>query len=331
MTNKEKYRKLIKSQPSIPIFSRDWWMEAVCGEENWDVLLVEKNNEIIASQPYYIHKKYGLKVIRQPILTQTNGIWIKYPPLQAAIKRLSYEKKVMNDIIDQLLSMEIDWFSQNFHYSITNWLPFYWRGFQQTTRYTYLISDINTIDLDDLPSRFSKSAQSSIRRAEPIVEVKTGLSAQEFYRYHKMVLEKKDAEIIYSFETFDRIYNATVRRGFGQTMYTIDQDGVIHSALFVIWDENSAYLLISALDPDLKDTGSMSLLRREAIKYVSTRTIHFDFEGSMIEGVENSYRQFASVPKPYFNISFMSRRMRVAYHGKELINSILNRQTNTYI
>lgn len=325
MTNKEKYRELVNNEPSIPIFSRDWWMDAVCGEDNWDVLLVEKNNEIIASLPYYMHKKYGLKVIRQPILTQTNGMWLKYPPGQTAVNRLSFEKKIMNDMIDQLLSIGVDWFSQNFHYSITNWLPFYWRGFQQTTRYTYVIPDINTINLDDLFVRFSKSAQRGINRAESIVEVKIGMSAQEFYHYHKMALEKKSQEIIYSWDTFSRIYNATVPRGYGQNIYAIDYNGVIHSALFVIWDENSAYLLISAVDPDYKNTGSMSLLRREAIKYTSTRTTHFDFEGSMIEGVEYSYRQFATVPKPYFNISFMSRRMRIAYHGKELVNTILNR------
>lgn len=41
----------------------------------------------------------------------------------------------MNYFIDNL--PKFDYFNMNFHYSITNWLPFYWRGFKQTTRYTY--------------------------------------------------------------------------------------------------------------------------------------------------------------------------------------------------
>lgn len=77
-SNKDKYRHLLETEKTIPIFSRDWWMDAVCGEDNWDVLLVEKNGEIVASMPYYIHKKYGLTVITQPTLTQTNGMWIYY-------------------------------------------------------------------------------------------------------------------------------------------------------------------------------------------------------------------------------------------------------------
>ena len=31
---------------------------------------------------------------------------------------------------------------QNFHYGITDWLPFYWEGYRQTTRYTYMLKDI---------------------------------------------------------------------------------------------------------------------------------------------------------------------------------------------
>lgn len=79
MTEKERYRNLCKTEKTIPIFSRDWWMDAVCGEDNWNVILVEDNGQIIASLPYYIKKKYGLRLITQPPLTQTNGLWIKYP------------------------------------------------------------------------------------------------------------------------------------------------------------------------------------------------------------------------------------------------------------
>ena len=34
-------------------------MDAVCGEDNWDVLIVEKGGEIVASMPIYIKKKFG--------------------------------------------------------------------------------------------------------------------------------------------------------------------------------------------------------------------------------------------------------------------------------
>ena len=321
-SNKQQYHKLVKAEPSIPIFSRDWWLDAVCGTDNWDVLLLEKGGEIMASLPFYRRKRYGLTLISQPLLTQHNGIWIKYPPVQATAKRLSYEKTLMNQMIDLLADLNIDWFCQNFHYSITNWLPFYWRGFLQTSRYTYVIPDIDRINLQDIFSRFSEAKRRNIKRAEQQLQIKTDLNARQFYAYHQMILAKKGEKIAYPFDLFGRIFEAAVKRGHGRTFYAADKNEQIHSALFLIWDENSAYALITAVDPDHKKSGSLSLVIKEAIRFAAAHTRDFDFEGSMIEMVENSYRQFATVQRPYFNISFMSRRMRIIPHGRGLFSAI---------
>lgn len=56
MDNKSKYRELCKTNFDIPIFSMDWWLDITAGERNWDVSIVERNDEIIASLPYYITK-----------------------------------------------------------------------------------------------------------------------------------------------------------------------------------------------------------------------------------------------------------------------------------
>ena len=47
----------------------------------------------------------------------------------------------------------------------------------------------------------------------------------------------------------------------------------------------------------------MSLLMWEAIKYASTVTTKFDFEGSMIEPIENFFKGFGAVQQQYTNIS----------------------------
>ena len=57
--DKETYRSLCKIEPTIPIFSRDWWLDAVCGKDNWDVALVGKGGMIVAAMPYYMQKRFG--------------------------------------------------------------------------------------------------------------------------------------------------------------------------------------------------------------------------------------------------------------------------------
>ena len=123
MTVKDEYRELCRSETTIPVFSRDWWLNAVCGPDHWDVAVARSGEQIVAALPYYITRNWGVDIIKMPQLTQHMGVWIKYPQGQKHTSRLSLEKKVMTELIDNL--PRFDCFHQKFHYSITNWLPFY--------------------------------------------------------------------------------------------------------------------------------------------------------------------------------------------------------------
>lgn len=309
MNSKQKYKKLCEDEKTIPIFSKDWWLDATAGEDNWDVVIVEENGRVVTTFPYSSGKRYLFRLITMPPLTQKLGPWIKYPEGLTHYDRLAFEKKVMTRIIDRL--PEFDWFLQSFDYAITNWLPFCWRGFSQTTRYTYVIEDLT--DLDSVLRDFEYSKRKNIKRAEKIVEVKFDLAARDFYENHKMTLAKEGKKIEYGYAVFKRIYEACYNHDSGKTIYCVDKGGNMHSALFVIWDENSSYDLISTIDPDFRDSGSASLLIKEIIKFLSDRTKNFDFEGSMIESVEQSFRRFGAVQKQYHQISKINSKLLRLY------------------
>jgi hypothetical protein len=309
--NKEIYKNLCNVESTIPIFSRDWWMDAVCEEENWDVILVKKGVQVVAALPYYFIKR-GKKIkICQPLLTQTNGVWIKYPDNQKLSKRLSYEKEILKEIIDSLEKLPIHSYNQNFKYNFTNWLPFYWRNYKQTTRYSYVISNIT--NAEEIFKNFDHAKRQNIRKAEKVVKVKYDLDYRKFYENHKMTLLDQNEIISYSYKLFSRIYNACYERNQGKVFYAEDESNNIHAALFIIWDENSAYDLISTIDPKFRYSGASNLLVYEAIKYTSNYTKVFDFEGSMIENVENSFRQFGTEQKQYFNISKKYKRKSLVH------------------
>jgi hypothetical protein len=305
MTNKGKYRELCKKERDIPIFSKDWWMDTVCGKDNWDVVLIEKDGKIIASLPYFKKKKYGFNIITMPPLTQNFKLWIKCPENQKYRKKLSFENKIILELIDKL--PKYDMFNLNFHYSLTNWLPFYWKGFKQTTRYTYVIEDLS--ELEEIFNNFSYAKKKNIKKAKKIVEVKSDLSPKDFYENHRLTLKKQSQIISYSFEVLKNIYNEVYSHDSGKVFYAIDDKNNLHAALLIIWDNIQAYDLISTIDPDYRANGAATLLIKEAIKYVSKKTNKFDFEGSMIESVENSFRQFGAIQKPYFNISKINSKI----------------------
>jgi lipid II:glycine glycyltransferase (peptidoglycan interpeptide bridge formation enzyme) len=279
------------------IFSQPWWLDAVAPGQ-WGEVLVERGNNLFARMPYVLKRKRGFTYIVMPQLTQTLGPWLRPFPGKDA-NRLSEEKQLMSELINGL--PPFDYFQQSFHHSIRNWLPFYWLGFEQTTRYTYVLNDLT--NLDAVSRGFTRAKRKNIRRAAQIVEVKHDLPAREFYNHHRLTLAKQERKIIYSFDLFQRIYRAAYEHQAGKILYCIDANDNMHSAIFVVWDHRSAYYLISSIDPDFRNSGSATLLIWEAIQYLADRTQKFDFEGSMIENVENSFRSFGAKQVPYFQVS----------------------------
>ena len=307
--NKELYRKLCEEK-NIPLFLQAWWFDAICAPvgKEWNVLLHEElksddnlKGEIVGAMPYCITKKFGFKFIVQPRGAQYNGVWIDYPEEMKLHKRYSFEKQVIDNLIDQLEKLNISVFSQNFHHSFINWLPFYWRGFQQTTRYTYLIKNLS--NLDKVFNDFSSAKRRHIKKENDELMVDFSLSGTEFYNFHKQCLQQKNTKIEYSLELLLSVYNESVKRDQGKIIALKDKDGHIHSALFVVWDKNSAYAYAYSINSQFKNNGTSTKMFWEAIKFVSDKTQMFDFEGSMMDGVAQSYQQFGTEQVPYFCIS----------------------------
>lgn len=301
MNMKSLYRDLCKEEKSIPIFSRDWWMDAVCGEDNWDVIVVEKGGRIVAALPYYFLKnKEGISVI-QPKLTQKNGVWIKYPKNQKLTSKYQYEKKILREIIEKLEGLNIFTYNQSYDYSFTNWLPFYWKGFKQYTRYTYVIDDLK--DLNLVFENIDSKTKSQIRKSSTIVQVEEDLDIEEFYKLNEMTFKRQDMDMPYSLDFVKALDSACEKNNCRKIFYAKDEQGRKHAAVYIVWDENSAYYLMGGADPELRNSDATSLLIWEAIKFSSNITEKFDFEGSMVENIEKSFSSFGAKQYQYFNIS----------------------------
>jgi hypothetical protein len=48
MTAKDQYRKFCTDTPELPLFFKDWYLDIVCFDGNWDVVTVEENGKIVA-------------------------------------------------------------------------------------------------------------------------------------------------------------------------------------------------------------------------------------------------------------------------------------------
>ena len=304
MTNKEEYLLFCELNPSIPLFFQPWWLDAVTipdGKE-WEVILAHnKAGEIEAVMPFVSGRKFGFRYAIKPQLTQYTGLWIVNKGGETVTERLSREKKLQNDIINQLKKLHLHFFDVKFPLSYTWWSPFYWAGYQQETHYTYRIENLN--NLETVYKNVDNVKKRHIRSAEKQLEVRFDLSAQKFYELQCMQFGDSPKENNYSKSLITHLIDEARSRQQGFVVSAGEPNGDIHAAYFIPYDQHAAYELISAIHPNHRTSGGSVLALWNAIKKASEVTQTFDFEGSMIENVDHNNRQFGGHPIPYMEIS----------------------------
>ncbi|HON18880.1 MAG TPA: GNAT family N-acetyltransferase [Salinivirgaceae bacterium] len=300
MSNTE-YRKFFSQIPAPPIFYEPWWLDSLCGSENWIGLVVQSGNVVKAVWPLQkTTYRFGRIYYSQPPFTPYLGILFNYPPEQKTCTRLAFEKDVVNEMLAQL--GEFAHLGQTFHPSFRNWLPFYWNGFSQTTLYTYKIQNITNTDL--VFRNFQENIRREIRKAQRLGVVVRQISDVDLiYAMLRKTMTRQAREMSFTKNTLDRLLKMGMEHSCLKTFGVFDAEEKCHAVSIIVWDKHTAYYLLGGGDPDLRNSGATSLLLWEAIRFASTKVQTFDFEGSMIEPIERFFRAFGAEQIDYFSIS----------------------------
>jgi hypothetical protein len=288
------------------VFEQPWWLEAVAPGA-WDATVVRRGDDVVARLPYVRRTVAGMTAMVQPPLTQTLGPWLapsegKYP------RRLETEKKLLGQLIEQLPPHHF--FRQAFSPALTNWLPFYWAGFDATVRYTYRLEDLT--DLDRVRADFQEHVRRGIRKAQAAVEVRDDFPLEELIRLDRRTYARQGVRPAVSADVIRRLDAACADRGARQILGAVDAEGRTHAALYVVWDDQTFYALLNAREPELQAFGANTLLYWEAIQRAAQVSQAFDFEGSMIEPIEHFVRGFGGRQTPYFVVWKAGLRARSA-------------------
>lgn len=286
----------------IPIFSQPWWMDAVCGKDNWGVHVLEKSGQYLGAMPYYVERRNGFDLITKAHHTQNNGILMNYPANSKYVTKLSNDEKVINEMCDYIEALRLDKYEQQFHYDFTNWLPFRWRGYSEEVRYTYVIED--TSDIEKVEKEFTDKIRNEIKKAERVgIDIhEDDMDIHTFYEVNKYSYDRQGIEVPFSLKLFQRIHDACTEHGCKKLIYATDSEKNIISVTYLVWDSRSVYYLINGTNPEFKSSQANALLIREAIRLANKLGKSFDFEGSVIPSIEHIFRAFGAVQKPYFKI-----------------------------
>lgn len=302
MTDKEAYKAFAGASRSVPLFLQPWWLDAVTRPDGkrWEVLLARnKSGEIEGALAFVEGRRMGVRYAVTPQLTQYTGVWIADKECETVSERLSREKKLQNELLQQLEARHLQLIDLRCPLSYTYWLPFYWAGFSQRTQYTYRIADLS--QPAQVLAGFAHAKQKQIRKAEEAgIVIDYDMSADELYDLQCTQLSEQGSRDVLSRALVRKVVDSSRSRGQGLIARARDKEGHTHAAVFAVWDDKSAWELISAIHPAYRSSGASTLVVWDAMQHVADKTQAWDFEGSMIEAVENSFRQFGAEPVPYY-------------------------------
>lgn len=298
-TDKDQYREISNHEASIPIFSKGWYLDALVGADNWDLVTVKRNEKIVAALPYWKRKKAGFTMIDVPPLVKFMGPWISYPEGQKPSTKIAWEKEILFELVELLPS--VSKYKQQFYYTFTNWLPFFWKDYKQTTKYSYIIQD--TSDLEVVFANFAENIRRAIRKAEKQVEVEDTTEIQRMAVLNDKTFKRQGKSAPYSFDVVEQMHAIVQSHSKGKLYIAKDEQGNDHAAAYFIWDENSVYYILGGADEQFRSSGAVSLLLWKGIQLANELQLNFDFEGSMIPEIERFFRAFGGDLVQYMEIS----------------------------
>lgn len=298
MDAKEQYATFCQNCPP-PLFHQPEWLNRTCGEEGWQPLLYSgPSGEVEAAWPLTYARKWGFRILRNPPLTPWLGPILAHPADSGPEQQQRLAHKAYTHFAEQLPSAPF--FSQSCHPGFTNWLPFYWQGCRQTTRYTFRL-DLSQ-DEAQLWQACKPALRRRIRKGQRSLHLAPGGDRAALYPDLLAKLRQAGTALGLSPSAFQSLWQWAEET----------EQGVLFSArapgedrprgqIGLVRDAHTAYaLLITSRDGKPSDSYTIPALLWACIQWSQTQGLStFDFEGSMIPGVARLFAAFGARPVPY--------------------------------
>lgn len=284
----------------VPIWSKPWWMDAVCGPEHWDVWLYESGDNVLAAMPYYMERRGTYRYITKATQTQTNGLVFREDLGRKRVSQLDFEEKVIHAACKFIDSLDLDVYEQQYHHTFQNWTPFYWHNFTNILRYTYVMENLS--NPDDIWNGISSAYRNKIKKGMRLTTATDEISLEEFYDCYQDIFLRKSMPVPITLDFLRSVYEAGKQNNSCKMLCARDADGNVHSILFLVWDERTVYQLFGGYMKEYASSQSYPAMMWYGIQFAASKGLNYDFEGSMVDGVAQSMRQFGGIPKPYYRI-----------------------------
>jgi len=287
------------AEPLIGVFGSKKWLHAY-GNKLSLVGIYKDEHQLIGGFYFMKTKKYGFTFLKLPPYTPHCGLFfISESKNKSSINNFS--KEIITEVCSYITARKSALTVLAFPSSIIDLQPFIWEKYKVIPNYTYRI-DLDR-SIEDIKSNFDSKNRNVINKAikEEVTVTENLLDKKELFSFFMKALSTTGANIyenelknIFSeFSGPENSFSMEARR---------DKD--LLGVVFCIYDKNNCYYLLGGVNKDSGIQGVNNLLVQKSIekaKAIGCKT--FDFEGSMLKGVEKFFRSFGPELVPYYTIN----------------------------
>jgi len=316
----EKWDNFVDESPQGTVFHKSYWLKA--SGKRFKIYGCFKGGNLVAGFPIVSRLRFGIKCGVHPYLTPYLGILFKENKTKY-ISRMSEEKN-MSRVIAKKIKEDFGKINFSFSPLIVDLQPFIWEGFSSSVKYTYLL---NLTDLEKVWEDMGDSRRNDIRRAE---KDKISIELSDNFEKTFALVEKtfQRQKIKPTFRADALTYNEVLKhRKQCQAFLAKDKKGDNIAVVYIVWDSKRSYYLLGGYDPKKRHHGVSALAMWEAIKFTKERLglNEFDFEGSMIQPVEQYFRKFGGKLTPYYSVAWIKPFLKVILSLKKMVGSSLRK------
>lgn len=294
---KERYSEwdsFVDNSKQGSLFSKTWYLDAL--QVVYEILIIEEKSTI----------KAGIVMVKNEINTYANPMLDKYLGILFLDEQgnqqkiISKQYKYMETLAKELKNFNS--FDYYFHPSFINWIPLSWQGFTQQTRYTYRIANHKST-LDEIKKQFHSNIRNDIKNAiKEKVEIKKEIPFETLWEVINKTFIRQGSKSPFNKEKLSNFITTLKEKEAFVSFGAYDKNGSCISVCGVAYEQNSSYLLLNGIDIEQQIRGANTYMLEESINYFHDKCKYYDFEGSMLLGVEQFYRRFGGELTPYMRI-----------------------------
>ena len=259
------------------------------------------NEEQIVGGFYYLKtKKYGFDFIKLPPYSPHCGLFFINESKNQSSKNNAV-KDIMTEVCQYISKQKSSLCVLAFPSQITDLQPFFWDNYKVIPNYTYRI-DLSK-SMDEIKTNFDSKNRNKINKAikENVLVEDSVLNSAQLIDFFKSSLTSTGANVYNNelkniFEIFSNQANSFT--------LTAKHNNLIVGNVLCVFDKINCYYLLGGVNKDSGVAGVNNLLLQKSIEkaqQLGCKT--FDFEGSMLKGVEVFFRNFGGKMEAYYTIN----------------------------